>query len=117
MTGQGLLQVGRRQAGRRRIRAGQQFIGRRVRAAGLDLGGPARGRAAHQQLLPGQPGRQCVQAGQVDWPASAGADWPASARTDRRASRKYVTPPKNSPMSTLKSEPSTWLDSGDTYGE
>jgi len=34
-----------------------------------------------------------------------------------RASSQYVTPPKISPMNTLKSDPATRLDSGDTYGE
>jgi hypothetical protein len=47
--------------------------------------------------------------------AEAGVASP-SARTDLRASSQYVTP-KNSPMNTLTSDPSTRLDRGDTYGE
>src|ERR1700734_1100190 len=121
MAGQGLLQVGLAQAGHRRVGAGQDLLRRCVRAAGRDFVGPAVSRAAGQQLPPGQLGGQRVEGLEAAhaiplWRAYSTCDAvaSASARTDLRASSQYVTPPKNSPMNTLKSEPSTRLDSGDT---
>ncbi len=61
MAGQRLLQVGLGQPGHGRVGAGEDLVGRGVRAARIDLGRPAPRRAAGQQVLAGGGGGERVE--------------------------------------------------------